>query len=300
MRKRLQFTWVISFLLLPFDLPYFKGFHEFKLKFYASLASNFTENSIGFFSDNYGFWLAFFILPIVIFVLTFLFNFKEVKSIDFGKGIHFLLALVLFKYGMDKLFMQQFMRPEINLLTMPLNQFDKGFLFWTTMGTSRLFNLVSGSIEILVGILFIFNRTQRLGQLLGLFVFGFIFFINLSFNIGVKGFSFFLWLGCLIQCFKNFKLYWVILSSCLKEKKRLTALKAFTCLAILTMLYFEGKTRDDATVVERQFKVQNSENWTKIYQTKQGYLIFEDTRGEKESFPILDQNNDLLLIKFTR
>jgi hypothetical protein len=96
------------------------------------------------------------------------------------------LALQLGQYGLQKLFMRQFFPLDGKLLFTPLGQLDKDTLFWTTMGTSRLFNHITGGIELLTAALIITPRFRPYGLILSTLVLDHILLLNLSFNIDVK------------------------------------------------------------------------------------------------------------------
>jgi hypothetical protein len=102
------------------------------------------------------------------------------------------LALLLFKYGVDKLVKSQFYLPEPNLLFAPMGKLDKDILFWSTMGVSRAYSLFMGMMEVIPAILLLFRRTTLLGSILAVGVLLHVVAINFSFDISVKVFSFFL------------------------------------------------------------------------------------------------------------
>lgn len=102
------------------------------------------------------------------------------------------LVLLLFKYGCGKFFKDQFYLPEPNTLYTPLGQLDKDILYWSSMGTSRLYNFFAGSVEVLAAMLLLFKRTRMAGLLLATASLVQVVAINFSFDISVKLFSLFL------------------------------------------------------------------------------------------------------------
>jgi hypothetical protein len=102
------------------------------------------------------------------------------------------LSLMLLKYGLDKLFKHQFYLPEPNILYTPLGRLDKDILYWSSIGTSRFYNICIGSVEILSALLLIFRRTRMAGALLSIAVMAQVLMINLGFDISVKLYSSFL------------------------------------------------------------------------------------------------------------
>ncbi|WP_435522525.1 hypothetical protein [Chryseobacterium indoltheticum] len=98
----------------------------------------------------------------------------------------FYISIVLIKYGFDKIFQTQFPEPEPNILFTRFGNLDKDILFWSTIGTSKIYNIIMGSIELFSGILLWFRRSRFLGLLLAIICLAQIFIINISFDISVK------------------------------------------------------------------------------------------------------------------
>lgn len=109
------------------------------------------------------------------------------------------LVLLLMKYGLDKVFKTQFYLPEPNTLYTPLGQVDKDLLYWTSMGTSRFYNLFTGMVEIMAALLLLFKRTRMAGSFLAAAALLQVVMINFGFDISVKIFSLFLfWMACFV------------------------------------------------------------------------------------------------------
>jgi len=106
--------------------------------------------------------------------------------------IAYYLALILFKYGFDKMFKHQFYFPEPNILFTPLNQLSKDILFWSSMGTSYVYSVFSGLIELLPAVLLLHKKTRLLGGVIALGVLVNVVMINFGFDISVKVYSLFL------------------------------------------------------------------------------------------------------------
>ncbi len=102
------------------------------------------------------------------------------------------LALMLLKYGFDKVFKYQFYLPEPNILYTPLGQVDKDLLYWTSMGTSRAYNIFLGSVEVMAALLLLFKRTRIAGLLVAAVAMIQVVMVNFGFDISVKLYSCFL------------------------------------------------------------------------------------------------------------
>lgn len=104
-------------------------------------------------------------------------------------GGSYYLAYVLLFYGMGKILGLQFYIPEANVLFTPFGQLTKDILFWSTVGTSRSFNVATGVIECAIALLLLLGRTRVAGLFLSLFVLLGIVLLNFTFDISVKLFS---------------------------------------------------------------------------------------------------------------
>ncbi len=99
------------------------------------------------------------------------------------------LVTILFKYGFDKIFKKQFYLPEPNILYTPFGQLDKDILYWSTMGTSYTYSVITGILEVIAGLFILIRKTRTIGLILCLGILFNILLINISFDISVKLFS---------------------------------------------------------------------------------------------------------------
>ena len=222
---RLYFTVTIllGILFIPFTwnlIPFQLEFTQFFFSNIIQLISSLYESNpiiIDFSSDSKSLYLLLLSLVLAGFILVFIIHrlYKDEKKchrfIENGKTIAaYYLAIVLMKYGFDKLFKAQFYLPEPNILYTPFGKLDKDILFWSTMGTSYSYNLFMGFMEILPGIFLLFKRTREIGLIISFGVLINVFAVNLSFDISVKLFSAFLLLINLYLLTPVFKMIWEI------------------------------------------------------------------------------------------
>jgi len=133
------------------------------------------------------------IFSILISILILIFyDFSKINFTYLRFPLFVFLSFHLFIYGFDKLFLKQFYFPESNLLFTPLGNLTKDILFWSTIGTSKMYNYVTGFFEVFAGILLVVNRTKIIGLFLTLVILLNVVLINFSFDISVKIFSSFL------------------------------------------------------------------------------------------------------------
>lgn len=104
-------------------------------------------------------------------------------------GARYFLIGVMLSYGLAKLFKTQFYVPEPNTLYTKLGDLPRDLLFWSTMGTSHAYSVVTGFIEVAVALLLMWRRTSLVGALLGLAVMGNVLLLDLCFDISVKVFA---------------------------------------------------------------------------------------------------------------
>lgn len=97
-----------------------------------------------------------------------------------------ILSFFLLRYGIDKIFGNQFQSPESNILNEKVGYLSKDMLYWTSMGTSKIYNQFMGWAEIIAGILLLIPRSRKIGLYFSCGIFVNVFFINIGFDISVK------------------------------------------------------------------------------------------------------------------
>lgn len=123
----------------------------------------------------------------------------------FRVGLRYYLCMQLLTYGFSKVFKWQFYLPEPNTLYTPLGQLSPDILYWSAMGVSRTYSVITGGIEVLAGGLLLFRRTTLAGALLSFGALVNVFIINVSFDISVKLYTLFLLLLCVIILVRHAK-----------------------------------------------------------------------------------------------
>ncbi|MFA7273140.1 MAG: hypothetical protein WC044_04690 [Crocinitomicaceae bacterium] len=186
--------WAILLVVLPIDLPIFEWKNTAVLGCWQWIFNDLLQQNFLFFSDSNGFYAIVFTTILIVVLFTLLFHKKIVQTSEkWNKVVYYFLLATLFliflKYGLDKVMLLQFPTPEPNLLFTELKDLDKDILFWTSLGTSKLYNFATGLAEIIGAFLLLFYRTRRGGLLLLLLSAAYIVLLNFSFNIGVKAFA---------------------------------------------------------------------------------------------------------------
>ncbi|HVM88436.1 MAG TPA: hypothetical protein VMT76_09615 [Puia sp.] len=99
------------------------------------------------------------------------------------------IALIAFVYGIEKLFALQMPFPNLSQLSTPLGDFLPMRLSWMFIGYSTPYQVFSGVMETIVGLLLLYKRTATFGTLIGTAVFLNVMMLNLCYDIPVKIFS---------------------------------------------------------------------------------------------------------------
>lgn len=107
------------------------------------------------------------------------------------------VALVLFSYGIIKLFALQMVPPDYSQLATPLGDFLPMRFSWLFIGYSTPYQVFSGFMEVFAGLLLLYRGTVTLGVLIATGVFINVAVLNLAYDIPVKIYSLQLVLCCL-------------------------------------------------------------------------------------------------------
>lgn len=110
-----------------------------------------------------------------------------------GWTLHWLLRMVvafeLLVYGWSKVFLMQMGRADFSDALVTHGEMSPMGLLWRFVGYSPLFQVLSGCAEVLGAALLLWRRTAWLGALVGMFDMGFVFILNLAYDVPVKQLS---------------------------------------------------------------------------------------------------------------
>ncbi|PZR40652.1 MAG: hypothetical protein DI538_03620 [Azospira oryzae] len=110
--------------------------------------------------------------------------------------VRYNIAGVCFSYGIIKLFALQMYFPNLSQLATPLGDYLPMRLSWMFIGYSTPYQVFSGAMEVIAGLLLLNRRTVTLGLFVAAGVFINIMLLNLSYDIPVKIFSMHMVLYC--------------------------------------------------------------------------------------------------------
>lgn len=103
--------------------------------------------------------------------------------------VRYKIAMTAFGYGIIKLFALQMFFPSMSQLATPLGEFLPMRFSWLFIGYSAPYQIFSGIMEVLAGLLLFNRRTVTTGLLVSLGVFANVLMLNLAYDIPVKLYS---------------------------------------------------------------------------------------------------------------
>jgi hypothetical protein len=118
---------------------------------------------------------------------------------------YFLIAMLVYGYGISKIFHLQMPYPTLAQLSVPLGDNFPQTLEWMSMGYAVKYQVFTGIVETLAGILMLFRRTATFGTLMALGAFTIVFMTNIGYDIEVKLFSLHLVIMCLVLLSYEYK-----------------------------------------------------------------------------------------------
>eukprot|EP01136_Pigoraptor_vietnamica_P039031 Opistho-1_new@109134 len=121
--------------------------------------------------------------------------------------IRYNIIMAGLNYGIIKIFAMQMPFPNLSQLATPLGDFLPMRFSWLFIGYSQPYEMFSGVIEIIVGLLLLYRRTIPLGLIVGLGVFTNVFLLNMCYDIPVKLYSMQIVICCLFLLAIDYQKY---------------------------------------------------------------------------------------------
>jgi hypothetical protein len=104
--------------------------------------------------------------------------------------MRFAVAAQMFYFGMVKIIPTQFPAPSLVTLVAPVGNTSLQGLVWTSIGASQPYQVFTGIVEVVGGLLLLAPRTTMVGALICLASMFHVFILNMTYDIGVKILSF--------------------------------------------------------------------------------------------------------------
>jgi len=147
--------------------------------------------------DTNFFWVQFFLEFVVAVAATLVWSAVDRRRTEhvalhkwFRVFIRFALAAQMIYFGMVKVIPTQFPKPSLITLLAPVGNLSLQGMLWTSIGASTQYQIFTGIIEVLGGMLLIAPRTTMLGASVCLASMLQVFVLNITYDVGVKILSF--------------------------------------------------------------------------------------------------------------
>ena len=120
-------------------------------------------------------------------------------------AVRYFIAMTCLSYGIIKIFALQMSFPSLSQLATPLGDYLPMRLSWMFIGYSTPYQVFSGVMETIAGLLLLNRRSVTLGVIMGAGVFANVSMMNLAYDIPVKIFSLHLFFYCLFLMVYDYK-----------------------------------------------------------------------------------------------
>ena len=197
--SKIFFRFVFSYFILYIFFTFTGSLFQEPLKWIGRVLFSITYefDALGYGSgDNTFSYVKLFSGLLLSVIITIVWSLFDRKRASYNNILYWLLVLLriyliyfMLVYGFAKVFKSQFPYPTLARMLQPLGEFSPMGLAWTYMGYSNGFNIFTGSLEVLAGLLLIPKRTQTFGALMVLGVMTHVATMNFMFDIPVKLFS---------------------------------------------------------------------------------------------------------------
>ncbi|WP_232716856.1 DoxX family protein [Gordonia metallireducens] len=155
--------------------------------------------------DQAAFWILWLLIAVVAVVATIIWSVVDRRRRDYSRlwawtmlVIRFALGGQMLDYGFAKLIPTQMPQPPLATLLEPYGDFSPASVLWMQVGSSPVYEMLLGSVEVLGGLLLFWSRTAILGALVSFVAMVQVFILNMTFDVPVKILSFHLVLFSLI------------------------------------------------------------------------------------------------------
>ena len=122
--------------------------------------------------------------------------------------VRYSIAMTALSYGIIKVFALQMTYPNLHMMATPLGDLLPMRFSWLFLGYSTPYQVFSGVMEVMVGLLLLNRKTVTLGALMGTAVFTHVFLLNMSYDIPVKLYSMQTVISCLFLTASDWNRVW--------------------------------------------------------------------------------------------
>ncbi|WP_418512364.1 hypothetical protein [Corallibacter sp.] len=192
---RFAFCYFILYILLSFTGSLFQAPIRWVGDVFLNIDYKYDVSGYGS-GDNTFSYVSLFTNFLLSIILTLIWSVIDRKRASYNALLYWFTVIIriyiiyfMLVYGFIKVFKSQFPYPSLTRMLQPLGKFSPMGLAWTYMGYSNGFNIFTGSLEVIAGLLLIPKRTQSLGALMVAGVMTHVAVMNFMFDIPVKIFS---------------------------------------------------------------------------------------------------------------
>ena len=284
-----------------------------------------SEYTLQFYSDSTGLYLGILVIFLISILLSSIWHFWEEKNQQLAEVAHrwfpmlticicYYLSLQMSIYGFSKLFKYQFYDAHPNTLYTPVGFLTKDFLYWTSIGSSQLYNTVTGSLEVLIAVLLWFTRTRAFASVIGLLISSYLVLINFAFDINVKIQSMFFLLLFLMISFPTLKRLYLFFfkqkvvkldqprKSFFSNKRFRIGVKVLIISLILVESlypYVRNQNFNGDALTKPPFygayKIENDYRYKRFFIHSDPYFIIQDHNDKLYSFPMTIESDAIIL-----
>lgn len=263
-----------------------------------------TAYTFAYLSDSTGLYLNLILISIIASLITIIIRgIEKVAKIELSQQaawavlytvLVYYLSLQMSIYGFNKLFKFQFYDAHPNTLFTPIGYLTKDFLFWTSMGTSSLYSIGTGAMEVLVAVLLLFGRTRNLAIVVGFFIAIYLVLINFAFDINVKLQSLSLLCFFFLLLLPNLRAYYSFFKQMPTQKMPLSVwVKAIVVILIFVEALYpyvaSGNFNGDKTLKPPfygAYSITNDSVYKRFFIHTDPYFIIQDKDDYLYSFPM--------------
>jgi len=152
---------------------------------------------IGNSRDTNFFWVQLFVVLVLAVAVTIVWSLLDRRRGNyvvlhqwFRLFMRFALAAQMIYFGMVKVIPTQFPAPSLLTLVAPVGNLSLQGLLWTSIGASMPYQIFTGVVEVIGGLLLLVPRTTSLGAIVCLASMIQVFVLNMTYDVGVKILSF--------------------------------------------------------------------------------------------------------------
>ena len=147
--------------------------------------------------DTNFFWVQLFVVLIIAILATIAWSVLDRRREQydalyryFRLFMRFALAAQMIYFGMVKVIPTQFPAPSLLTLVAPVGNLSLQGLLWTSIGASTAYQIFTGVVEVIGGLLLLTPQTTALGAIVCLISMSHVFVLNMTYDVGVKILSF--------------------------------------------------------------------------------------------------------------